>query len=200
MTEKYLIVGLGNPGKQYEATRHNIGFMALEALARRTGISGKSESRFNAIVGSGRHGSHPLILAQPLTFMNLSGEAVVKILNYYDIPPERMIVIYDEAALPFGRIRIRPSGSDAGQKGMRSIIQSLGGNKDFPRLRIGIGSPPERMAMPDFVLSRFSAEEQKDLTRILDSTMDCIEYWLNTDTESAMTRFNGLSLIEEQPL
>jgi PTH1 family peptidyl-tRNA hydrolase len=200
MTEKYLIVGLGNPGRQYEATRHNIGFMAVEALAKRAGITGKTEAKFNAIVGLGRHGAHQLIIAQPLTFMNLSGEAVVKILNYYDLPSERLLVVYDDAALPFGRIRIRPAGSDAGQKGMRSIIQSLGGNKTIARLRLGIGGPPAKLAMPDFVLSRFDAEEQKDLPRIIDTALECIETWMDSDTETAMTRYNGLILVEEPSL
>lgn len=200
MPEKYLIVGLGNPGAQYQATRHNIGFTVLEALSKRTGIAGKTEKRFNAIVGTGRHGVHQLILAQPLTFMNLSGEAVIKILNYYDLPPERLLVIYDEAALPFGRLRFRPGGSDAGQKGIRSIIASLGGNQQFPRLRIGIGSPPARMAMPDFVLSRFDASEQQDLPRIIDTALDGVDTWLNEGIENAMTAYNGLNLIDEAPL
>jgi PTH1 family peptidyl-tRNA hydrolase len=196
MAEQFLIVGLGNPGKQYESTRHNIGFMVLEALSRRCGIAGKQESRFNAMVGTGRCGAHRVILAQPLTYMNLSGEAVVKILHYYDVPPERLLVIYDEAALPFGRIRIRPSGSDAGQKGMRSIIASLGGNQDFPRLRVGIGGPPAKMAMPDYVLSRFDTEEKKDLPRIIDAALDCVEAWMDSGIERAMERYNGLELLE----
>lgn len=195
MAEKYLIVGLGNPGKQYEGTRHNIGFQVVEAFARRAGISGKPEKRFNALMGTGQYQGRSLILAQPLTFMNLSGEAVSKILNYYDLEPDRLLVVYDEAALPFGRIRIRPGGSDAGQKGMRSIIASLGGNQQFPRLRIGIGSPPDYMAMPDYVLSRFSAEEQKELPRIIDTALDAMEAVMEAGVEKAMEQYNGLSLI-----
>jgi PTH1 family peptidyl-tRNA hydrolase len=197
MSDKYLIVGLGNPGKQYEATRHNVGFMAVEAFARRAGIEGKTERKFNAIVGTGKHRGHALIVAQPLTFMNLSGEAVVKLLNYYEVEPERLLVIYDEAALPFGKIRIRPSGSDAGQKGMKSIIQCLGGNKDIPRLRIGIGGPPAKMAMPDYVLGKFDEEERKDLPNVLDTVMDTIDYWLDNGMEAAMTRYNGASVLTE---
>lgn len=195
MADKHLIVGLGNPGKQYEATRHNIGFMVAEALARKAGISGKTESKFQAIVGSGRWGSHAIIVAQPLTFMNLSGEAVQKLLHYYDLTPEQLLVVYDEAALPFGRIRIRPSGSDAGQKGIKSIISQLGGNKNFPRLRIGIGGPPAQMAMPNYVLSKFDPEEQKDLPKIIDTAIDCIELHLDTGIERAMERYNGLDII-----
>ncbi len=194
MADKFLIVGLGNPGKQYESTRHNIGFMVLEAFARRAGISGKTESKFNALVGTGKYGGKSLILAQPLTFMNLSGEAVSKLMNYYDLEPEQLLVVYDEAALPFGRIRIRPSGSDAGQKGMKSIISSLGGNNQFPRLRVGIGAPPAKMAMPDYVLGKFDDQERKDLPQIIETAMDAIEAWMNTGVEEAMTRYNGLEL------
>ncbi|WP_373532442.1 aminoacyl-tRNA hydrolase [Vampirovibrio sp.] len=194
MADKFLIVGLGNPGKQYEATRHNIGFMALETLSRRAGIAGKHDSKFKAIVGTGRHAGKQLILAQPLTYMNLSGESVIKLLNYYDLGPDQLLVIYDEAALPFGKIRVRPSGSDAGQKGVRSIIQQLGGNQNFARLRIGIGSPPAPMAMPDFVLSKFGPDEQKDLPKIIDAALDAVECWMNDGVEEAMTRYNGLQL------
>ncbi len=197
MTDKFLIVGLGNPGKQYESTRHNIGFMVLEAFAKRSGITGKQDNKFKAIVGTGKHGGHSVILAQPLTFMNLSGEAVIKLLNYYEIEPEHLLVVYDEAALPFGKIRVRPSGSDAGQKGVRSIIQQLGGNQHFPRLRLGIGSPPAQMAMPDFVLSKFSAEEQKDLPTIIEAAIDAVECWMDRGVAETMTQYNGLSLIAE---
>lgn len=202
MADKFLIVGLGNPGKQYESTRHNIGFMVLEAFARRTGLSGKTESKFNAIVGNGKYGGKSLILAQPLTFMNLSGEAVSKLMNYYDLEPEQLLVVYDEAALPFGRIRIRPSGSDAGQKGMKSIISSLGGNNKFPRLRVGIGGPPARMAMPDYVLGKFDEQERKDLPQIIDTVLDAIEAWMSVGVEETMTRYNGLELVAapEQPI
>jgi PTH1 family peptidyl-tRNA hydrolase len=194
MADKFLMVGLGNPGKQYESTRHNIGFTALEALGRRAGIAGKQDSKFKAMVGTGRFAGKQLILAQPLTYMNLSGEAVIKLLNYYDLEPDQLLVIYDEAALPFGRIRVRPSGSDAGQKGVRSIIQQLGGNQNFARLRIGIGSPPASMAMPDFVLSRFAPDEQKVLPKIIDTALDAVECWMTYGVEEAMTRYNGWQL------
>jgi peptidyl-tRNA hydrolase, PTH1 family len=188
---KALIVGLGNPGLQYENTRHNIGFTILEAFSRHTGIIGKSEKKFEAIVGSGRLGAHPLILAQPTTFMNLSGQAVQKLLQYYDIPLEKLLVIYDEAALPFGRLRLRPSGSDAGQKGMRSIQQCLGGRQDVPRLRIGIGSPPAPMNMADYVLARFSGEEREAMPAVIETAVRAIETWLDAGMLAAMERFNG---------
>jgi PTH1 family peptidyl-tRNA hydrolase len=199
MAEQFLIVGLGNPGKQYEATRHNIGFTVLEAFARKAGISGKTESRFSALVGSGRHGGHKLILAQPLTFMNLSGESVAKLLRYYDIPLEQLFVVYDDVALPFGKIRLRPSGSDAGQKGMKSIISCLGGDPNFPRLRMGVGAPPAKMALPDYVLGKFVEAERQDLPKIIDTAIAAIECWLDNGIEPAMTRYNGLSILGEEP-
>jgi PTH1 family peptidyl-tRNA hydrolase len=199
MAEKFLIVGLGNPGKQYEATRHNIGFAVVEALAKRLGISGKTESRFNAIVGTGRYGQHSVILAQPLTFMNLSGEAVSKLMHYYNLEPEQLLVIYDEAALPFGRIRIRPGGSSAGQKGLKSIIEHLGGNQNIPRLRVGIGSPPPQMSMPNFVLSRFTPEEQKDLPLVIETALNAIETYMDEGIERCMERYNGLNVLGESP-
>jgi peptidyl-tRNA hydrolase, PTH1 family len=198
MAGKFLIVGLGNPGKQYESTRHNIGFMALEAFARRTGIMGKPENKFNAIVGTGKYGGTSLILAQPLTFMNLSGEAVSRLLKYYNLEVEQLLVVYDEAALPFGKIRMRPSGSDAGQKGMKSIIACLGNNQHFARLRLGIGSPPAKMAMPDYVLGKFDAQEQQHLPRILESAMDAIESWMKNGVEATMTEYNKLNLLVEE--
>jgi peptidyl-tRNA hydrolase, PTH1 family len=186
-----LIVGLGNPGIQYEGTRHNIGFTVIEAISRQFNIVGKSEKKFQAIVGNGRIGTNRVILAQPLTFMNLSGQSVQKLLAYYDVPIEDLLVIYDEAALPFGRLRFRPSGSDAGQKGMRSIQQSLGGRQDIPRLRMGIGSPPTPMAMADYVLSRFLPEEQAEFDPLLMKTQSAVETWLDFGMQTAMERFNG---------
>lgn len=198
MAERWLIVGLGNPGPKYEGTRHNIGFHVLHALARKTGIAGKQEGRFQAMAGSGRWGSHALVLAQPLTYMNLSGEAVSKLMHYYDIPPERLLVIYDDVALPFGKIRVRPGGSAGGQKGMKSIIQHLGGNDRFPRLRVGISAPPiPQLSMPDYVLGRFSSEEQRWLPDITELALDAVELVLDQGVEAAMTRYNGVNVIPQ---
>ena len=190
-----LIVGLGNPGAQYEGTRHNIGFTAIEALSRQFNIVGKADKKFQAIVGIGKVGEHRVILAQPTTYMNLSGQAVQKLLAYYDIPLTDLLVIYDEAALPYGRLRFRPSGSDAGQKGMRSIQQSLGGCLDIPRLRMGIGSPTPPMAMADYVLARFLPSERDGLAQLLDTMQKAVETWLNDGMQIAMERFNGPAII-----
>lgn len=198
-SSKWLIAGLGNPGSQYEKTRHNVGFMAIHHLAAFAGIQGKRESRFDAIVGSGALFGHPVILAEPLTFMNLSGNALSKILHYYKIEPEQLLVIYDDTALPFGKIRIRPSGSAGGHNGMKSIIQMLGGDDKFPRLRIGIGAPHGQRSLHDHVLSKFTPEETQDLEKILTISGQAIERIMSAGVESAMTGFNGLEILPPTP-
>ena len=195
ISDRWLIVGLGNPGKEYEQTRHNVGFMAVEKLAKDYGISGKGETKFNAIVGVGRIGSQPVVLAQPLTYMNLSGEATSKLLAFYKIPAEHMLVIYDDAALPFGKLRVRGSGSSGGQNGMKSIIKHLGGSEQFPRLRIGIGEGTHA-PLRDHVLSKFSKDEQPHLENVLYAAGKAVETILHEGVEPAMTRYNGLNLLE----
>lgn len=201
MTARWLLIGLGNPGKQYESTRHNVGFMALERLGKAHQIMGKSETRFNAIVGTGHLAGHPVVLAQPTTFMNLSGEAVSKLTHFYQILPEHCIVIYDEAALPFGKIRVRPSGSAAGHNGIKSLIQHFGGSEAFPRVRIGIGAPESSEGntkpMHVHVLSKFTEDEQQHLVVILDTAIHAIEKIIAEGVEPAMTEFNGLNLVPE---
>lgn len=192
---RWLIAGLGNPGSEYEKTRHNVGFMAIQHLAETIGITGKREGKFNAIVANGQLADRPVILAQPLTYMNLSGEAIGKILQYYKIPPEQMLIIYDDAALPFGKLRVRPGGSSGGQKGMKSIIQTLGGNEKFPRLRIGIGAPEGQRPLHSHVLSAFNAEEQKYLANILDESARAVRLVLEEGVETAMCRFNGMEIV-----
>lgn len=200
MSDRWLIVGLGNPGAQYEKTRHNIGFMVVQALAERHGIKGQQDKKFNAMVGAGHLDGHAVLLAQPLTYMNLSGESVGKILAYYKIPPEQLLVIYDDAALPVGKIRVRQSGSAGGQKGMKSIIQHLSGNEGFPRLRIGIGPPNDKWDMADHVLSRFTAEETQWLEDyILPAAEKAVCIILSEGVGVAMNRCNGGSLVPAPP-
>lgn len=198
-SDRWLIVGLGNPGPQYEQTRHNVGFMVIHHLARQFSILAKPEPKFKALVGSGRienpsdtQQSVPVILAQPLTYMNLSGEAVSKLTQYYDIPLSRLLVAYDDAALPFGKIRLRSGGSAGGQNGMKSIIQSLGGQDAFPRLRIGIGAPT--IDMTHHVLSRFKPQEQTLLEKVLDTSVEAIKAVLFSGLPHAMSQFNGISI------
>ena len=200
MSDRWLIVGLGNPGSQYEKTRHNIGFMMVQALGERYGIKGQQDKKFNAMVGAGQLEGHSVLLVQPLTYMNLSGEAVGKILAYYKIPPEQLLVLYDDVALPVGKIRVRKSGSAGGQKGMKSIIQHLSGNEGFPRLRIGIGPPNDKWDMVDHVLSRFTDQETQWLTDyILPAAEKAVCIILSEGVEVAMNRCNGGSLLPSPP-
>ena len=152
-----VIVGLGNPGREYVNTRHNAGFWVIEALAEKFGVTNWKD-QYNASVGEIRIGSEKVLLVMPQTFMNPSGEAVQPLLHFYKIPMEDLIVIYDDLDLPAGQVRIRKNGSSGGQKGMTSIIQRLGDDK-FPRIRMGIGRPPAGWKVPDYVLSRPTEEE-----------------------------------------
>ncbi len=199
MSDRWLIVGLGNPGPEYEKTRHNIGFMTISELAEANGIRGQQEKKFNALIGSGTIEGFSVLLVQPLTYMNLSGETVSKLMHYYKIPPEQLLVIYDDTALPVGKIRLRSEGSAGGQNGMKSIIQHLGGNQTFPRLRIGIGAPPPQWSMADYVLSRFSPEEMEWMEkRILPEVQKAILLWMKEGVSMAAARFNGMKLIEQE--
>jgi peptidyl-tRNA hydrolase, PTH1 family len=188
LMEKWLIVGLGNPGRRHRANRHNIGFMLLDRLAARHSVSvGRVQQK--AIVGDGRIHIHPVILAKPQTYMNLSGDAVGPLTNYYKIPPERLLVIYDELDLPFGALRLREKGGAGGHNGMRSIINHIGQN--FPRLRLGIGRPPGRMPPAAYVLQDFSAADQPLLDQVLDEGVTAVETVLREGINLAMTRHNG---------
>jgi PTH1 family peptidyl-tRNA hydrolase len=197
--DRWLIVGLGNPGREYENTRHNVGFMAITAIAEACGITGKNEGKFNAMVGTGQFADHPVLLAQPLTFMNLSGQAVGSLMRYYKIPPERLLVIYDDAALPFGKIRVRPEGSSGGQKGVQSIIQTLGGNQTFARVRVGIGAPEGQKPLHAHVLSPFFPEEQEHLKALLFEITAACRMILTRGIEPAMNRYNGKALVSITP-
>jgi len=189
MSEPYLIVGLGNPGRGYRKTRHNIGFQVVDQFADRWGASfkrGKGQyeiCRFRSLKKSG-------YVMKPLTYMNLSGTAVSQVLNYYRINLERILVIYDEVELPFGQLRMRPHGSAAGHKGMSSIIEHIN-SKQFARLRIGIGTEFAKRDMTKFVLSNFSRNEQKELVSIIEKSVDATIMFIDEGIEKAMTFFNS---------
>lgn len=186
----YLIIGLGNPGREYKDTRHNIGFMLIDHLAGRIGARGmKVQSK--AIVTSGVHDEHKLILAKPQTYMNLSGQSVQGLLHFYKIPLENLIVAHDDLDIPFGAIRIRPTGGPGGQRGMANTIELLG-TKDFPRLRLGIGRPPGRMDPKDYVLQNFSKDEVKILPEILSQASDAALEFVMNGLNAAMNKFNGV--------
>ena len=186
--ERFLIVGLGNPGRNHAFNRHNVGFMAVDKLALRQGIDMR-RVQSKAFVGSGRLADRPVILAKPQTFMNLSGEAVGTLANFYRIPPADVLVIYDELDIPFGVIRLREKGGAGGHNGMRSIIQHLG--NDFPRLRLGIGRPPGRMDPAAYVLQDFGRDELPLVSEMLATAGEAVESFVRHGIDLTMSRFNG---------
>lgn len=185
---RFLIVGLGNPGRGHLYDRHNIGFMAADRLAARHDIELK-RVQSKAIIGGGHITGRPVLIAKPQTFMNLSGEAVGSLMGYYRIPVERLLVIYDELDLPFGVIRLREKGGAGGHNGMRSIIQHVG--SDFARLRLGIGRPPGRMDPAAFVLQPFSRDELPTVSHMLTAAVEAVESFIAEGINLTMTRFNG---------
>jgi PTH1 family peptidyl-tRNA hydrolase len=191
MTEqtRYLIVGLGNPGREYERTRHNIGFRAVEALAARHSLV-FSKRQNNASLADGLIGGRKVLLAKPQTFMNNSGVAVRGLLDFYRILPANLLVIYDDLDVPLGTLRLRERGSAGGQKGIKSIIDHLGTDA-VARVRFGIGRPPGRMETADYVLAPFARDEEIFVIETLDRAVRAAETWLEHGLEIAMTRHNG---------
>lgn len=189
MTDKFLIVGLGNPGREYADNRHNVGFQTVEHLAERHSLS-FSRMQEGALVASGRAAGEPVIIAKPQKYMNRSGGPVGSLVRFYKIPLEQILVVYDDLDLPVGTIRLRPSGGAGGQKGMKSIIERLG-SQDFARLRIGIGRPPGRMDPAAYVLQDFGEEQLTVIRETYDRAADAIEVWLREGIEQAMSRYNG---------
>jgi len=196
LPELALVVGLGNPGDRFAGTRHNVGFEVLDALVRRLAADPARPPRVDrldcrALTGRVRLGDTPVLLAKPQTYMNLSGESVKGLLVKHAVPRERMLVVSDDVALPVGRLRIRPSGSSGGQKGLQNIIDCLGAD-DFPRLRIGIAGdhfrPGEDKA--DYVLERFSKAERAALAPAVDTACEAIETFVAEGIDAAMNRFN----------
>ena len=189
MIDTFLLIGLGNPGREYKDNRHNIGFMLIDRLAVRLNSRGlKLQSK--AIVTSGLYEERKIILAKPQTYMNLSGQSVQGLLHFYKIPPENLIVAHDDLDLPLGTIRIRPGGGAGGQRGMASTIERLG-TKDFPRLRLGIGRPPGRMDPAAYVLQNFSRADLLIVSETLDRAADAVLTFVTDGLNMAMNRFNG---------
>ena len=188
--ETFLIAGLGNPGREYRETRHNVGFMLVDALASAHHLTmGRMQS--NALIAQGELSGQKIILAKPQTFMNLSGQAVASLVHFYKIPLDHILVAHDDLDLPLGSIRIRASGGSAGQKGLGSIIERLG-TQDFPRLRLGIGRPPGRMDAADYVLESFSSGEKIVLKSVLDRAVEAVQTFVEGGVEPAMNQYNGL--------
>lgn len=188
----YLLVGLGNPGREYRENRHNVGFMVIDRLCNETGVS-LSRMQSKALVGVGTIEGKRVVLAKPQTFMNLSGQAVGGLVRFYKIPLEQILVVYDDLDLAFGTIRIRPGGGSAGQKGITSVIQHLG-TQDFARIRVGIGRPPGQRDASGYVLQNFSASEQKILDEILDHAAAAARVFVAEGLDVAMNQYNGTLL------
>ncbi|OVA05019.1 Peptidyl-tRNA hydrolase [Macleaya cordata] len=192
----WLLVGLGNPGKIYQGTRHNVGFEMLDAIAEAEGISMSTVS-FKALFGKGRIGNVPVMLAKPQTFMNASGESVGSIVSYYKIPLKQVVVIFDDLDLPFATLRLLPKGGHGGHNGMRSIIDHFKGSRDFPRLRIGIGRPPGKMATADFVLRRFDRKEREELDFTFQNGVEALRILLLEGFEKSATFVNTKKSMEQ---
>ena len=185
----WLIVFLGNPGPKYECTRHNAGFMAGDALAKKLGVS-INKLRFKALTAAAEINGEKVLLMKPQTFMNLSGEAVGQAARFYKIPPERVLVVSDEISLPLGKLRVRPKGSAGGHNGLKSIIASLGSDA-FPRIRIGVGAPPHPdYDMADWVLSVFRNQDLEDMLAASGRAAEAVTTYISDGPERAMNRFN----------
>nr|GME20821.1 peptidyl-tRNA hydrolase, mitochondrial-like [Ipomoea batatas] len=194
--QPWLIVGLGNPGKRFNCTRHNVGFEMVDTIAEAEGISMSSVS-FKALFGKGFIGEVPVILAKPQTFMNLSGESVGAIVSYYKIPLKQVLVIFDDMDLPFAKLRLLPKGGHGGHNGMRSVIDRLKGSRDFPRLRIGIGRPPGRMDPASYVLRPFNREERAELDFTLQNGLEAVRILVLEDFNKSATFVNSAKPLEQ---
>lgn len=184
----YIIVGLGNPGKEYQNTRHNVGFMVVDSLADHLNIK-FSRVKFNAAITNGIYSGSKVILVKPQTYMNLSGQAVGSLLSFYKAPIENLIVAYDDIDIPFGQVRIRPKGGAGGQKGVASIIQRFG-TEEFARVRVGIGRPPGRKSASKYVLQDFDEDELIILAKVIDRAKSAILAFIEQGLDYSMNQFN----------
>ena len=188
--DSWLIVGLGNPGKQYDRTRHNCGFRALDVLAEKLNCK-VNKCKFQGLYGQTVYRGKKLFLLKPQTYMNLSGRSVLQLSAYYSIPPQQIIVLFDDISLEPGRMRVRSEGSAGGHNGIKSIIQELG-SQDFPRVKIGVGAKPHpEYDLADWVLSTFSASEEKALGPALDRAADAALCIIEKGVPEASNRYNG---------
>jgi PTH1 family peptidyl-tRNA hydrolase len=184
----YILVGLGNPTAKYQATRHNIGWDAITRISDEYRIP-MDNKRHKAICGKGHIDGQKVILAQPMTYMNLSGESVRELVDFYKVTPEEVIVIYDDISLEVGQLRIRKKGSAGGHNGIKSIISHLG-TDEFPRIKIGVGDKPKDWDLADYVLSRFAKEENEVIRGALKDTMDACKMIVNGEIDAAMNQYN----------
>lgn len=189
MERMKIIVGLGNPGKQYEATRHNIGFHVIDELSKRLDIP-LTQSKFNGMYGIGHVGTEKVMLLKPLTYMNLSGECIVPMMDYYEVNDDEIVVIYDDLDLQVGKLRLRQKGSAGGHNGIKSIIQHLG-SQEFNRIRIGVDRPENGMKVPDYVLSNFSEDEKIEMIHAVKNSANACEDWVTKKFLDVMNTYNG---------
>lgn len=186
----YMIVGLGNPGRQYETTRHNAGFICIDLLAEKHGIN-INKLKFKALMGDGRINGRRCLLLKPQTYMNLSGEAVREAADFYKIPPEKIIIICDDISLNPGKIRIRRKGSAGGQNGLKNIILHLNSD-NFPRIKVGVGAKPNpEYDLADWVLSHFTKDEVKLIKEAAEKTVGSVEYMVEDNIDKAMSNYNS---------
>ena len=186
----FIIVGLGNPTPEYEGTRHNVGFEVIDALARKYNIDVDTK-KHRAYIGKGMIEGQKVILAKPQTYMNLSGESVRSLLDYYKVDEEQeLLVIYDDISLGVGQIRIRAKGSAGGHNGIKNIIAHLG-TQEFPRIKVGVGDKPPRMDLADYVLSRFSKEDREKMEQAFKDAAEAVEVMIAEGPDAAMNQFNG---------
>jgi peptidyl-tRNA hydrolase, PTH1 family len=187
--DRFLVVGLGNPGPRYAATRHNAGFFVLDLLAER--VAGKFKAhKGHADVIEARLAGHPVVLAKPKSFMNESGGPLVAVSRFYKIPAEQIVLVHDELDLPFGTLRLKRGGGEGGHNGVKSVSSALG-SKEYVRVRFGIGRPPGRQDPADFVLREFSAGERKEVPFLVDRAADAVEAIVAKGVEAAQNEFNG---------
>lgn len=185
---RYLVTGLGNPGPKYSDNRHNVGFRCVDRIASLHHLFFDRQQK-RAYVALGTVAERPVVLVKPRVFMNRSGYAVAALVNFYRVPLNRTLVVYDDLDLPLGAMRVRPSGGAGGHRGMRSIIRQLG-SREFPRLRVGIGRPPGRMEPADYVLQDFAVDEEPVVDEVLEQAIGAIETWLTEGIDEAMSRYN----------
>ena len=186
---EWLVVGLGNPGPKYEWTRHNVGFLVVDELAERASIP-VQKLKYKALTNTTVIGGQSVLLMKPTTYMNLSGESVGQAARFYKIPPERVLVISDDVALPQGKLRIRRSGSAGGHNGLKNIIAHLG-TQEFPRIKVGVGDKPKKMDLADYVLSRFSKEDRAAMEDAFKEAAKAVEVMITEGMDTAMNQFNG---------
>ena len=195
MPETYLIVGLGNPGARYADTRHNVGFRVVEKLAQKHGLT-FNKTEHHAQTASGTILDKRVLLAKPMTFMNLSGDAVQPLVSFYKIEPNHILIVGDDIDIPLGTLRLRKSGSSGGQNGLKHILQRLG-TQEIARARFGVGRPPGHKNAADHVLAPFKGDDEILAMEVRDRTVEAVETWLREGIELAMTRYNGT--VEDKP-